>query len=57
MREKFFEYDFNDDIELMKLNYDMQKRMNYMNSNGEEFNKIQNSESYNQINKNKKWNV
>ena len=55
MREKYFDFDFKDDIELMKLNYDMQNRMNYMNSNGGNFNKIQNGENYNQVSKNNKW--
>lgn len=57
MREKYFDFDFKDDIELMKLNYDMQNKMNLMNNNRENFNKIQNSESYNQVNKNKKWDL
>lgn len=57
MKEKYFDFDFKDDIELMRLNYDMQNKMNFMNKNRENFNKLQNSETYNQINKNKEWNL
>lgn len=55
MKESYSDFNFKEDIELMRLNYEMQNKMNHMNLNGESFNTIRSSEAYHQVSKDTNW--
>lgn len=55
MKESYSDFNFKEDIELMRLNYEMQNKMNHMNLNGESSNTIRSSEAYHQVSKDTNW--
>lgn len=55
MKESYSDFNFKENIELMRLNYEMQNKMNHMNLNGESFNTIRSSEAYHQVSKDMNW--